>query len=165
MSRKRLFFVLAALALVVIGALTIRVAIATSAVASIGHTNYNEVERNPSKFLITDSINLSDYALRHRGEISRMVQPDLSDYALHHPGSTIHPVTEPEMSDGWLWRLEDLRHTAQPDLSDYALRHRDEIKLKTQPDLSDYALRHPELMHPASDLSDWYLRHRGEYKR
>jgi hypothetical protein len=150
MSRNRFFYMVIVLAFLVIGALTLRFAIATSAVVSSGQDLSDYALRHPNSVIpsaapdlsdyalrhpnatiyLEPAPDLSDYALRHRDEISRMVQSDLSDYALRHPGATI--------------RVEPA-----PDLSDYALRHADEIRKTVQPDLSDYALRHPGIVPPA----------------
>ncbi len=176
MSRKRLLYVLIALALVTLAVLSIRTAVATSAVVPTTPDAYDEVERNRSLYTFTnsgdrsydeverirarrDSLQAADFSYdeieRNRSKFlitssgdRSYNAPDLSDYALRHPGARI--VIE-----------------SKPDLSDYALRHPDaRIVIESKPDLSDYALRHPELIHRATpDLSDWFLRHRAELNK
>ena len=124
MSRKRLFYALAALALVVAAALAIRVSVATSAVALIGPTEYDEEERGRANF---DAVKAGDSSI------------DLSDYALRHP-ELMHPAA-PDLSDWYLRHRAEISRMVQPDLSDYALRH-PELTRAAAPDLSDWYLRH-----------------------
>ncbi len=59
MSKKHLFYVAIALALFALGAITLRTTVATSAVVSIPHDAYDEVERTRSNFSANKSTDTS----------------------------------------------------------------------------------------------------------
>jgi hypothetical protein len=129
MSRNRLFYVVIVLALAILAVLTIRTAVASSSVVSVGYDSYAKVDRARTESHPGGASDLSDYWFRHRGELRLMNRPDLSDYALRH--------------------RDLIRQVTQPDQSDYALRH-PELMHPAAADLSDWFQRHPESIHAAS---------------
>jgi hypothetical protein len=135
-NTQRLVTVAFTLSLMVVAALTLRTAFATSAFTYTPRNGYDEVERARANFNAGKSADLSyDQVKWIRSQYFFMDSTDQS-----------YDEVERSRSNFLSTRSVDSSHTAV--------------------DLSDYALRHPGLFRLAApDTSDWYLRHRDEFSR
>ncbi len=157
MSNKRFFYVVIAMALLALGAITLRTTVTTSAFLSTPRDGYDEVERNRAQFRTGEAYDTSyDEVERTRAKFSAE-SGDRSYDEVERTRAEFHVAGPTDLSDYWLRHRDEIRRMAQPDLSDYALRHPGAtVRLESMPDMSDYALRHRDEIRRMvqRDLSD-----------
>ena len=130
MFRDKILYVVVALVLAILAALTVRAELATSAIAVGGQDNSDYGLRHPNLAVPAGAPGASDWFERHPDSLNAANAVDLSDYAQRHP--EVLKSAGPASMDDWFQRHpEMLKSTGAAGVEDWFQRHPDSIQGKS----------------------------------
>lgn len=115
MSRDRVLYIVIAIVLAMLAALTVRAELATSAIVVGGPDNSDYALRHPNAVVPAGAPGASDWFERHPDSLNAANAVDLSDYAQRHPEMLRSAGSAG--GDDWFLRHPDSLHGKAPDSS------------------------------------------------